>query len=172
MIKELDEDKNDRIQTVLTEVGRQMATFGAFPQSPPSMPLVIVISGSENNLQPGRTMEQVRRKESSLLFSSSLPGHLINAALPLYPRDAWFARLPERLPPTLVIHADRDGKTPYEAAQRHIKELRKAGPVQLYTGIGGGHFVLWSDTSCGRAAVTKFVLGKGADKRCVNATAR
>lgn len=170
MIKEMDEGKVDRVKAVLTEVETQMATLGSFPQSPPSMPLVIIISGSENNLQSGRTMEDVRREEAGLLFASSLPGHLIGAPLPLYTRDAWFARVPGRLPPTLVIHGDRDGKTPYDAARRHIEVLRKVGPVQLYTAEGGGHFVLWSDTSCARAEVAKFVLGKDAGKRCVKVT--
>ena len=167
MIKEADAGKVDRIKTVLTEVETQMATLGTFPQSPPSMPLVIVISGSENNLQPGRTMDDVRQEEAGLLFSSSLPGHLVNAPLPLYSRDAWFARLPVRLPPTLVIHGDRDGKTPYDAALRHVGALRKAGPVRLYTAEGGGHFVLWSDTGCARAEVTRFVLGKEVQQRCL-----
>jgi pimeloyl-ACP methyl ester carboxylesterase len=167
LIKELDEGKADHMKTVLAGVDRQMATLGSFPQSPPSMPLVIVISGSENNLQPGRTMDEVRKEEAGLLFSSSLPGHLVGAAVPLYARDAWFARLPERLPPTLVIHGDHDGKTPYDAAQRHIAALRKAGPVQLHTAEGGGHFVLWSDAGCAHAEVTRFVLGKEAGRRCV-----
>ena len=161
IIKELDEGTGDRVKTVLAEVDRQMATLGTFPQSPPSMPLVIVISGSENNLQPRRTMDEVRQDEARLLFSSSLPGHLVDAALPLYARDAWFARVPERLPPTLVIHGEHDGKTPHDAARRHIAALRKAGPVQLYTAGASGHFVLWSDAPRAHAAVTKFVLRAG-----------
>jgi pimeloyl-ACP methyl ester carboxylesterase len=168
MIKELDQGKVDSIKVVLADVEKQMVTLGSFPQSPPSIPLVIVISGSENNLQPGRTIEEVGQEEAGLLFASSLPGHLVGAPLPLYPRDAWFARVPERLPPMLVIHGDRDGKTPYDAAVRHIEVLRKAGPVQLYTAEGGGHFVLWSDSGCARAAVTKFVLGDEVRSKCVS----
>lgn len=171
MIKEIDEGKDQRVKAVVAEVEVQMATLGAFPQSPPSMPLVIVISGSENNLQPGRTKQDVDEEEAGLLFSSSLPGHLVGAPLPLYARDGWFAKAPAKLPPTLVIHGDRDGKTPYDAALRHIEVLRKAGPVQLYTAERGGHFVLWSDASCARAAVKKFVLGKDDDSRCVTVTA-
>jgi len=62
---------------------------------------VILISGSENNLQPGRTADDVAREEAGLLFSSSLPGYLVEKPLPLYERDAWFAWLPARLPPRL-----------------------------------------------------------------------
>ena len=171
LIKELDEGKTGRMQTVLAEVEKEMATLGSFPQTPPSTPLVIVISGSENNLRPGRTEQDVVQEEAGLLFSSSIPGHLVNKPLPLYRRDALFARLPERLPPTLAIHGDRDGKTPYDAALRHIGALRKAGPVRLYTAEGGGHFVLWSDTGCARADVRTFVLGKDEDKRRVSVRA-
>lgn len=171
MIKELDEgkpgSKDVRLQAVLAEVAKETAPLGGFPQSPPSTPLVIVISGSENNLRPGRTAQDVAQEEAGLLFTSSLPGHLVDTPLPLYRRDALFARLPERLPPTLVIHGDRDGKTPYDAALRHIAALRKAGPVQRYTAGEGGHWVLWSDRGCARATVRKFVLGKEEDGRCV-----
>ncbi|MGJ9417614.1 alpha/beta fold hydrolase [Massilia sp. CMS3.1] len=167
LIKELDAGKSERMKAVLAEVEKEMATLGSFPQSPPSMPLVILISGSENNLRPGRSAQDVVDEEASLLFSSSIPGHLVNTPFPLYKRDALFARLPQRLPPTLVIHGDRDGKTPYDAALRHIEALRKLGPVQLYTARMGGHFVLWSDTTCAVTEVRRFVLGTDEGKRCV-----
>ena len=168
MIKDLDEGKSDTLKSVLADVEKQMAPLGGFAQTPPSMPLVIVISGAENNLQPNRTAEEVRKEEAGLLFASSLPGHLVGAPLPLYARDAWFARLPAKLPPTLVVHGDRDGKTPYDAALRHIEALRKAGPVQLHTARDGGHFVLWSDKGCARHAVAKFVLGDALKTECVS----
>lgn len=167
LIKELDEGGRGRLGAALAEVEREMAALGQFPQSPASMPLVMTISASENDLRPGRTGEAVRAEEAELLFSSSLPGLLVNRPVPLYQRDALFARLPGRLPPTLVIHGERDGKTPYDAALRHIAALRKAGPVTLYTAEGGGHFVLWSDRTCARNEVTRFVLGKDAPLKCV-----
>lgn len=168
MIKEIDEGRSETLKAVLADVETEMAPLGGFPQTPPSMPLVIVISGSENNLQPGRTADDVRKEEAGLLFASSLPSHLVGAPLPLYARDAWFARVPAKLPPTLVVHGDRDGKTPYEAALRHIEVLRKAGPVQLFTAEGGGHFVLWSGGKCARAAVKKFVLADQKLPDCVS----
>lgn len=168
MIKEMDQGKGDTRKSVLADVQKQMAPLGGFAQSPPSMPLVIVISGAENNLQSDRTADEVRKEEAGLLFASSLPGHLVGAPLPLYARDAWFAGVPAKLPPTLVIHGDRDGKTPYDAAVRHIEVLRKAGPVQLYTAKNGGHFVLWSDRMCARAAVKKFVLAEEKLPDCVS----
>jgi len=166
MVKELDAGQDTVLKEVLADVERQTASFGNFPQRPPSTPLVIIISGSENNLQSKRTTEEVKQEEAGLLFSSSIPGHLVGNPIPLYERDAWFARLPARLPPTLVIHGDRDGKTAYGAAVRHIEALRKAGPVRLFTAKGGGHFVLWSGGACGEAEVRQFVLGEKPPQRC------
>lgn len=165
LIKELEQGKGERMQAVIAQVEKQMESFGGFAQSPPSTPLVILITASENNLRPGRTAADVEKEEAGLLFTSSLPGHAVNTPLPLYKRDAWFATLPRRLPPTLVIHGDRDGKTPYDAAVRHIEALRGAGPVRLYTAPGKGHFVLWTDR-CARDEIRNFVLGKNDGKRC------
>lgn len=167
IVNELDAGHDTQLKAALAEVRRKAASLGTFPQLPPSTPLVILISGSENNLQPGRTMEEVKQEEAGLLFASSIPGHLVGAPIPLYERDAWFARLPARLPPTLVIHGRRDAKTPYDAAVRHIEALRKAGPVRLYTDEHGGHFMLWADRACSAAEVMQFVLGKDAPTRCV-----
>ena len=168
MLKELDEGTDERLKKVVEEVQRKAATLGGFPQSPPPTPLVILISGSESDLQRGRTQETVQREEAGLLFTSSIPGHLVGNPIPLYERDDWFARLPERLPPTPVIHGTRDAKTPYDAAQRHSAALRKAGPVTLYTQQEGGHFVLWADRSCSTEEVMQFVLGADAPTRCVS----
>ena len=131
---------------------------------------MILISGSENDLQPGRTEDAVKQEEAGLLFASSIPGHLTGRPIPLYERDEWFARLPARLPPTLVLHGDRDAKTDYGAALRHIEALRKAGPVQLFTDQGGGHSVLWADDKCSADEVKQFVLGDEVKTRCVVVT--
>lgn len=168
--KELDKSGDTRLAAVTAEVEAAMAQLGSFPQSPPSMPLVILVSGSENNLQPGRTAQDVRAEEAGLLFSSSLPGYLVDPPIPLYQRDAWFARLPARLPPMLVVQGTRDAKTPYDAALRHIAALRRVGPVQLYTVSRGAHFALWSDSGCAQAAMQAFVTGGRHDTRCASTT--
>ncbi|WP_332848779.1 alpha/beta fold hydrolase [Massilia sp. S19_KUP03_FR1] len=168
LIKELDTGGATRMQAVIASVQQEMAGFGTFAQSAPSLPLVILISGSENNLQPGRTAPQVASEEAGLLFASPLPGYLVDPPFPLYAHDAWFARLPAQLPPTLVIHGTQDAKTPYEAALRHIAALRRAGKVKLFTATGGAHFLLWSDKSCARAEVRSFVLGAAATTQCVS----
>ncbi|MFC5460761.1 alpha/beta fold hydrolase [Massilia niabensis] len=169
LIKDIEEGKGDWAKGVLAGVDKDMATLGSFPQSPPSIPLVMLITASENNLQPGRTAKEVVAEEGDLLFASSLPGFAVNVSMPLYGRDALFAQLPARLPPTLVIHGDRDARTPHDAALRHIERLRKAGPVRLHTARGVGHFVLWADRGCAKAVVTSFVLGTKGRGACAKA---
>lgn len=171
VIKDLDEGKPEPFKAVLAEATKEMDRLGSFPQSPPSTPLVILISGSENNLQPVRTAQDVAAEEAGLLFTSSLPGHLVNTPFPLYKPDAWYARLPAKLPPTLVIHGDRDAKTDYDAAVRHVAALRKAGPVRLVTARNEAHWVLWSGRSCAGRDVAAFVGAKpgAAGPACVEA---
>jgi pimeloyl-ACP methyl ester carboxylesterase len=171
LIKELDTGGSTRMQAVIASVEQEMAGFGTFAQSAPSLPLVMLISGAENNLQPGRTAQQVDSEEAGLLFASPLPGYLVNPPFPLYAHDAWFAKAPAHLPPTLVLQGTYDAKTPYDAALRHITVLRRAGKVDLFTAERGGHFVLWSNTGCARAEVRNFVLGGDATTRCVSVTA-
>ncbi|MFC4933382.1 alpha/beta hydrolase [Massilia sp. GCM10023247] len=169
LIKDIDAGKPDWAKAVLAGAERDMASLGSFPQSPSSIPLVMLISASENTLRPGRSAAQVAEEEAGLLFASSLPGYLVGSPIPTYGRDALFARLPERLPPTLVLHGDRDAKTPYDAALRHIAALRKAGPVRLYTAKRTGHYVLWADRACAHAEVRRFVLGQPGGAGCVQA---
>jgi pimeloyl-ACP methyl ester carboxylesterase len=168
IIREIDAGGTTRMHAVIASVEKETAAFGTFAQSAPSLPLVILISGAENNLQPGRTAQQVATEEADLLFASPLPGYLVDPPFPLYAHDAWFAKLPAQLPPTLVIHGTQDAKTPYGAALRHIAALRKVGKVDLFTAEGGGHFVLWSDQGCARAEVRNFVLGAAATTKCVS----
>lgn len=172
MVKALDSGDGAVVKRVLADVEREMATLGAFPQSPPSLPLVMMISGSENDLQPRRTQAEVDGEEAGLLFASSLPSHLVNPSVPLYPRDTWFARLPQRLPPTLVLHGRRDAKTPYDAAVRHVEALRKAGPVTLHADDDGVHFMLWTSQSCAAFEARRFVLGEEETGRCVSVVMR
>ncbi len=172
VIKALDAGDDKPLRAVVADVRKQVATFGTFAQLPASTPLVILISGSENNLQPGRTLDAVKAEEAGLLFASALPAHLVGSVLPLYARDAWFGRVPERMPPTLVVHGARDAKTPYSAALRHIDVLRRAGPVALHVGEEDGHFLLWAGQGCVTGEIMQFVLGADAPTRCVAISSR
>ncbi len=112
-----------------------------YPQSVPSLPLVMLISNSENNSRRGLTAEIVAEEAKDALFVSPLPGLLVNASAPLYDRDENFGRLPKRLPRTLIIHGSLDPNTPYEGAKVHAELLSQAGNVNFITVIGGAHFL-------------------------------
>jgi pimeloyl-ACP methyl ester carboxylesterase len=131
------------------------APFAAYPQSPSSIPLVSLISASENNARPALTRADVEAEAADLLFVSSLPGQLVGADA-AYPRDAFFGKLPARFPPTLVLHGDLDPKTPYAGAVLQVRALDAAGPIALSTVTGGPHFLALTAPDCFVAAAKAF----------------
>ncbi|PIB94518.1 peptidase S33 family protein [Caulobacter sp. FWC2] len=136
------------------------APFGAYPQSPPSIPLVALISASENNARPAMTKADVEAEAKVLLFVSSLPGQLVGGAADAYPRDAWFGKRPAKLPPTLVLQGDMDPKTPYAGAAAQVGALKAAGPIALTTVKGGPHFLAFTAPDCFVTATRAFVATK------------
>ncbi|MFE8600336.1 alpha/beta fold hydrolase [Archangium violaceum] len=140
------------------------AQFDRFPQSSLSIPLVSVISASENNARPGLTKAQVEAEAARFLFVSSLPGQLVGRTSLAYPRDEWFGRSPAALPPVLVLQGDMDPKTPLAGAQAHIRLLPEAAGVNLFTVKGGPHFLLFTAPDCFKAAVSTFVQKRRAPR--------
>lgn len=172
----------DRIPTIIDELSRgDTATLdrtradlvalvddlGRYPQSSPSLPLVMLISGSENNGRRDLDETTVAAEAKDALFVSPLPGFLAANALPLYDRDEWFGRAPASLPRTLVIHGTLDPNTPYEGAVAHVAQLREKGPVQLSTVEGGAHFLLFVAPQCFVDTAGAFVSGADAPGVCV-----
>lgn len=153
------------VRAALTEAA---ASLGSYPQSPQSIPLVSIISNSENNLQPtlrpGWAAADIERDEAGLLFTSPLPRMLLGGGLPTYPRDAYFGQLPVAMPPTLVLQGTLDTKTPYAGAQAQVQALtqRKAGKVALSSVRNAPHFILWTAPACFEQASQRFIAGKAA----------
>ena len=135
------------------------AASDRYPQSPPSIPLVSLISASENNARPGLTKSQVEAEAAPLLFTSSLPDQLVGGASNAYPRDAAFGRHPSSRPPMLVLQGDMDPKTPYEGAVAHIRLLPDPRAIHLVTIEGGPHFLLLTAPDCFAREVSFFVAG-------------
>jgi pimeloyl-ACP methyl ester carboxylesterase len=158
VIKDLNEGGQGRLTYTMGAARHYASTFRSLPQSPMSIPLVALISGSENNLRPGRTLQEVKAEEEGLLFVSELPARLVEPGLPLYARDKYFGQLPQRLPRTLVLQSALDAKTPYAAAMRHVEALRRSGPVELTRIEHGAHFTLWSMPGCFVRSERAFVL--------------
>lgn len=155
--------------TALTQVKEQQSALGAlfnrYPQSAISVPLVAIISGSENNARPGLTRKQVATESQSLLFTSNLPALLVDPGLPTYTHDAAFGRLPVSLPPTLVLQGDMDPKTPFEGALAHVARLQSAGTVGLQKIVGAPHYLLLTAPACFTSIVRDFVTTKVVSAR-------
>ncbi|PHV29148.1 peptidase S33 family protein [Janthinobacterium sp. BJB426] len=168
LLRELDQGGEAELTAVRATLTQAAASLGSYSQSPLSIPLVSIISNSENNLQPslrpGWTAADIDRDEENLLFTSPLPRILLGGGLPTYPRDAYFGTLPAKMPPTLVLQGTLDPKTPYAGAQAQVQALTqsKAGKVVLSTVHKAPHFLLWTAPACFEQASTRFIAGKAA----------
>ena len=168
LLRDLDQGKDGELASVRATLTQAAASLGSYPQSPLSIPLVSIISNSENNLQPSLrpdwTAADLDREEADLLLTSPLPRILLGGGLPTYPRDAYFGALPAKVPPTLVLQGTLDPKTPYAGAQAQVQALtqRKAGKVALATVHNAPHFILWTAPACFEQATTRFMAGKAA----------
>jgi pimeloyl-ACP methyl ester carboxylesterase len=155
--------------TALADIRQQQsalaARFSHFPQSAISIPLTAIISASENNGRPGLTAAQLATESQSLLFTSNLPGLLVDPGLPTYSKDIDFGRLPETLPPILVLHGDIDPKTPYEGARAHVALLQTVGRVSFQPVNGAPHYLLLTAPRCFKNAVRSFMTTKSYKKR-------
>ncbi|OEZ50771.1 alpha/beta hydrolase family protein [Janthinobacterium sp. MP5059B] len=168
LLRELDQGKETELASARATLTQAAASLGSYSQSPLSIPLVSIISNSENNLQPslrpGWAATDIDRDEADLLFTSPLPRILLGGGLPTYPRDAFFGTLPAKVPPTLVLQGTLDPKTPYAGAQAQVQALTqsKAGKVALSTVQNAPHFLLWTAPACFAQASTRFIAGKQA----------
>ncbi|WP_409026327.1 alpha/beta fold hydrolase [Janthinobacterium sp. SUN098] len=168
LLHDLDRGGETELAAVRATLADAAASLGSYPQSPLSIPLVSIISNSENNLQPSLrpdwTAADLEREEADLLLTSPLPRILLGGGLPTYPRDAYFGALPAKVPPTLVLQGTLDPKTPYAGAQAQVQALtqRKAGKVALSTVQNAPHFILWTAPACFEQATTRFIAGKQA----------
>ncbi|PHV17949.1 peptidase S33 family protein [Janthinobacterium sp. BJB303] len=168
LLHDLDRGGEAELAAVRATLTDAAAGLGSYPQSPLSIPLVSIISNSENNLQPSLrpnwTAADLEREEADLLLTSPLPRILLGGGLPTYPRDAYFGALPAKVPPTLVLQGTLDPKTPYAGAQAQVQALtqRKAGKVSLSSVHNAPHFILWTAPACFEQATTRFIAGKAA----------
>jgi pimeloyl-ACP methyl ester carboxylesterase len=163
LIRELGRGEVKTLESVKHQMNELTSTLGRYPQSPPSIPLVSIISGSENNARPALTKAEVATEQKALLFASLLPAHLISPGLPLYPRDRYFEKSPTGLPRTLVLQGTLDPKTPIEGAKAHVATLRKAGNIAFIPVNEAPHFILLTSPACFIEAVQEFLGGGRID---------
>ncbi|WP_426107358.1 alpha/beta fold hydrolase [Massilia sp. TSP1-1-2] len=167
LIKDLELARGQELETVLQTLQDAGKQFGEFPQSPPSIPLVSIISASENNLRPNLTADDLKKEDETLLFASRLPELLVQPLFPSYPRDEYFGKVPTQFPPVLVFAGMLDPKTPYDGALSHIAALKKFSKVGLVSLPSAPHFILWSAPACFTRYARNFVQGGTlADHHC------
>lgn len=133
------------------------AQIASLDQSASSIPLVSLISRSENNARPELTAEVVDREAQGYLFASPLPSLLLAGGIPTYPRDGSFGALPATLPRTIVLQGSLDPKTPYAGALQHVARLHPRGDVTLVRVEGAPHFILMTAPDAFKDAAQRFL---------------
>jgi pimeloyl-ACP methyl ester carboxylesterase len=168
LIDELAQGKTAGLTATQHELDREIASLQQFPQSPLSIPLISVVSASENFVPSQTAANEQSLQRKGLLFATSFPTLLVEPQLPLYSRDRHFGASPVSLPRTLVIQGTLDSKTPFAAAVEHVQLLSKAGQISLTAAVDSPHFILMSAPDCFIAAVVKFRGGVdvGAPTQC------
>jgi pimeloyl-ACP methyl ester carboxylesterase len=152
----------------LEEARGRLERFGApfeAAQAASSIPLVALISASENTARPDLTRDMVTAEEGELLFTSSIPTQLLGGASLAYPRDAAFGATPRSMPPVLVLQGDMDPKTPYAGALAHAGRLSGAGVVRFVRIEGAPHFVLLTAEACAVGEILAFSSSTGPGER-------
>lgn len=140
------------------------APFAA-AQAASSIPLVSLISASENTARPGLTRDMITAEEGDLLFTSTIPTQLLGGATLAYPRDAAFGVTPRSLPPVLILQGDMDPKTPYAGAMAHAELLSNAGVVRFVRIEGAPHFIMLTAKACATKEILAFTSATGAGKK-------
>jgi pimeloyl-ACP methyl ester carboxylesterase len=123
-------------------LARLGSLFESYPQGGSSIPLVSLISRSENNARPDLTAEMVEQESQRYLFASPLPSLLLASGVPIYEPDASFGTSPGKIPSTIVLQGTLDPKTPHSGAQEHIAVLSTAGDIALVSVDGATHFIV------------------------------
>ncbi len=157
LIAELPNGDTHTLDAVKLTLDRIGARLGGYPQSPPSVPLVSIITASEENARPDLTKQQVEQEEAGLLFASSIPGYLVDPGLPTYARDDYFGRSAAKLPPILVLQGSLDPKAPFEGAKARVAEFGAAGAITFIRVEDAPHFVLLNAPDCFEQAAGEFL---------------
>jgi pimeloyl-ACP methyl ester carboxylesterase len=166
LLETLTRGETSELERVMAELEHIGASLNRYPQSPPSVPLVSLISSSENNARPGLSAETVAMENEAALFTSPLAGYLVDSFVPLYERDGFYGALPSRMPRTLVLQGSLDPKTPIAGARRQIEALRQAGEIELSEIVGAPHWILFMAPGCFEQATISFLEELPAINAC------
>ena len=145
----------------IAQIQKFYTNYGSgFKTLPSSIPLVQVISASENNLRPTLKPEEVVKESEDLIFTSNLAKLLAENAMPTYKADAYFGKVPKKMPPMLIFHGTLDPKTHITGAIRHIEKLPKENIVRLIKVKDAPHFIALFAPKSFTRITSKFMRGK------------
>lgn len=148
------------LKHALHRLGMLGAVLAPYPQSASSIPLVSLISRSENTARPELTAEIIDSESKGYLFASPLPSLLLAGGIPIYRRDAHFGAVPAAIPPSIVLQGTLDPKTPLQGAEAHVARLKTAGEIKLIPVDRAPHFILMTAPDAFMRRVREFI---GAD---------
>jgi pimeloyl-ACP methyl ester carboxylesterase len=167
ILADLSRDDTGSLEHTVADLGNRLSELVGHPQSPPSLPLVMLIGASENSHRRELTADIVEREARDALFTSPIPGFLVETPVPLYDRDRYFGQSPQRLPRTLIIHGTMDPNTPIEGAVDHAAILAEArGDIRLAKVTGAAHFLPLVAPDCFERVMSKFVSRKSTPEFC------
>ncbi|NER13514.1 alpha/beta fold hydrolase [Leptobacterium flavescens] len=169
IIRALSADDLTPLNNAISSITEFYNSYGAkYKTSVNSIPLVQVISSSENNLRPELKKSEVATASKELLFTSPLPGLLAENSMPTYKKDAYFAATPDKMPPTLILHGTLDPKTHLSGATRHFEELTKNNNAITYIRIQDApHFIALFAPDSFASIASKFIKGKKLENKVV-----
>ncbi len=161
IIRSLSKDDVGPLNSAIAEITTFYRDYGEkYSTSTNSIPLAQVITASENNPRPQLKKGEVVEESKGLIFTSPLPKLIAENTMPTYEHDSYFAGVPKKMPPTLIIHGSLDSKTHWEGAKRHIEKLSDKGSIEFVTVRNAPHFIALFAPDAFKEAVIGFLEGK------------
>lgn len=100
IIDALNHENVEPLNDALKEIEEFYKDYGNnYKSSPSSIPLVQIISSSENNLRPTLKPKEVVAESENLLFTSILPKIMADNAMPTYQKDNYLQTCPRACHP-------------------------------------------------------------------------
>lgn len=149
------------LEAAVTELKDLVVTFNpGYLNFSSSIPLVQIITASENNLRPNISKADIQKEESALLFTSVVPQLSAENSMPTYAKDEYFATLPKTLPKTMILHGTMDPKTHYLGAKKYAEALADKGNISFVNITDGVHWVARNAPTCFKQNVSLFLSDK------------
>lgn len=149
------------LNDAITDITNFYSNYGAkYKTAHNSIPLVQIISSSENNLRPELKADEVITESENLLFASILPKLLSENSMPTYQKDEYYSKVPTKMPPTLIFHGTLDPKTHISGAIQHYEKLPKDNSITFVKVKDAPHFIALFAPNSFASVASKFIKGQ------------